>query len=128
MTKQYQLEDLFKLLMVISQRLESYLQEFDEGTEDDEGEWFKFIDQRQILIDQITIRIKRGEMLPPIVQEQYALPLQQLDEKIKALLERHKKSLQLMIQKLEQGKKQNKTYNNPYFSESHFGYFFDKKK
>ncbi len=128
MTKQLSMEDLLKLLIIMSQRLESYLLQFEEKKNEDENEWYKYIEQRQIILDQITNRVNKGETITSAAENKWIKPFNEMDTRIRHLLEKHKQQLLLELNRIEQGKKQNKVYNKAYQSTINFGYYFDKKK
>lgn len=120
--------DLMKQLLLLSEKLYSFLGNEPEDKEDKRDEYIEFVDKlldaRGQTIDQLKAMSNN-----PIIGHEYEVQLRALDKGIIERLETFKKQIATDMQNLQKSKKSEVQYHNPYGAVSTMdGTYYDKKK
>lgn len=120
--------DLMKQLLLLSEKLYSFLEKEPGDKEDKRDEYISYVNK---LLDARGQTIDQLEKLPmnPIVGHEYETQLRTLDKGIVERLEAFKKQISTDMQNLQKSKKSEVQYHNPYGAvNSMDGTYYDKKK
>jgi len=120
--------DLMKQLLLLSEKLYSYLGKEPENKEEKRDEYIEFVDK---LLDARGQTIDQLKAMPnnPIIEHEYEAQLRALDKGILERLETFKKQIAIDMQNLQKSKKSEVQYHNPYGAVSTMdGTYYDKKK
>lgn len=120
--------DSMKQLLLLSEKLYSFLENEPEDKEDKRDEYIlyvnKLLDARGQTIDQLKVMPTN-----PIVGHEYEPQLRALDKGIVERLEGFKKQIATDMQNLQKSKKSEVQYHNPYGAVNTMdGTYYDKKK
>jgi len=118
------MELLLIKLLEISLQLETHIVQ-DSGDEDGE-QWISLLEERQQLMDEISERVRAGEIITDYQKEQYLLTAHKIDQKIIPHMKERMSKVHEQINKLQQVKRARNFYGEKGYSA--FGAFFDKKK
>ncbi|MDQ0918585.1 hypothetical protein [Paenibacillus sp. V4I5] len=114
------LSDLLKLTISLEERV------LDEESEPEE--WIELLDQRQVIIDQLSGLFAEGVSLTEAQKQTYLQPAYEFDKKIVPIMDREMKKLESQLANIKISKAVNKQYGGYGASSSPYGAFFDKKK
>lgn len=120
--------DLIKQLLLLSEKLYSFLEKEPEDKEDKRDDYISYVNK---LLDARGQTIDQLEKLPvnPIVGHEYETQLRTLDKGIVERLENFKKQISTDMQNLQKSKKSEVQYHNPYGAvNSMDGTYYDKRK
>lgn len=112
------LDDLLRLTISLEERV------LDEESEPEE--WTKLLDERQVVMDQLSGLFAEGASLTDSQKQTYIQPAFEVDKKIVPIMDREKKKLETQIANVQKSKTVNQQYGG--YGASPYGAFFDKKK
>jgi flagellar protein FliT len=124
--------------MAMGTSLDSLLNDFlmntlslEQSVKDDYSEpeeWIELLNQRQEVIDSLSVLFEQGISLTDAQKKMYLQPAYEVDLRIVPLIDRKKKILEADMMNLNRSKAVNQQYGESGNSYSPYGAFFDKKK
>lgn len=124
MTQGTSLDFLLKDLLKSTYLLEKSLLD----NESEPEEWIELLNQRQEIMDSLSILFSQGVSLTDAQKKSFLQPIHEVDLTIVPMIHRKKKVLEFEMINMNKSKAVNQQYGDFGHSYSPYGAFFDKKK
>lgn len=121
------MESALERLYTLTLSLKQQVVEHDGEANDTLGNWLILLDERQQIIDQLSMSLDHGETISHDQRKMYIEKVRDLDQQILPIIREKMGEIQSKLHSINKSKLANQQYNS-FGQITPYGAFFDKKK